>query len=160
VELILSQYCEISFRKGKRSRNPSFSGTYSLTKQLELPFKRGRVAILLLVELILSLNTTEDINPLVEKCRNPSFSGTYSLTVKILPGVLGSLLSRNPSFSGTYSLTKNHGKQSVVRRAGRNPSFSGTYSLTYFRLFARVRINTRGRNPSFSGTYSLTTLML
>jgi len=41
--------------KSQQCRNPSFSGTYSLTKRTKNPFSpRNWVAILLLVELILS----------------------------------------------------------------------------------------------------------
>ena len=60
-------------------RNPSFSGTYSLTHRYKKVSLHCKVAILLLVELILSQEEEEEKFDYMT-CRNPSFSGTYSLT--------------------------------------------------------------------------------
>ena len=80
------------------SRNPSFSGTYSLTICNDCKNKyKDIVAILLLVELILS--------------QKFAYSHTHGL-----------MTGRNPSFSGTYSLTREH-KQRVCKIGVRSQSF-------------------------------------
>jgi len=105
VELILSRGYKTPKVVETYCRNPSFSGTYSLTGPYnKVGDDNPCVAILLLVELILS-HVVRTINGITLKGRNPSFSGTYSLTPDSKGGGCWAE-GRNPSFSGTYSLTR------------------------------------------------------